>query len=263
MSGARSYGSGVRVGNWNEDKYFEEEKTRQFLDKKSSGELSYMKTAGQIASVTSPVSLSSNSDGRLSIGDVVVLQHTVSEQILSSLPIPDGDGMSMDCSGATHEAGPSSMARNTFTVLSADGAQQGTPVRYGDRIVFCNESKWYLFSERPSLGAPVARFSGEQAVTLKLYDSPSACTNGCTWILDAVDAGQRPELLGTPVPASVSVLVRHAASNELLRCLHEQRRKLWSSFGVESEVSCNTGKVGTVMGEYVARPDNEWKIINK
>lgn len=87
--------------------------------------------------------------------------NTVGGSVLSSLPLQDGESDSMDVSGSEYD-GPT--MRNVFTVLPVAGGSADEVVKYGDRIMLSCASNMYLSSDRPFPGAPVARFSGQQAV---------------------------------------------------------------------------------------------------
>lgn len=76
MSSTRTYGAGVRVGNWNEDKCHQEERIAQFLEKRKSGDLSFMKTTQRVKSATEPMPQNCSAAGVLSFGDSIVLANT-------------------------------------------------------------------------------------------------------------------------------------------------------------------------------------------
>mmetsp|Transcript_56972 Transcript_56972/g.79013 ORF Transcript_56972/g.79013 Transcript_56972/m.79013 type:complete len:103 (+) Transcript_56972:3-311(+) len=82
--------------------------------------------------------------------------------------------------------------------------------------------------------------------------------SNCAWIIDCHDASVRPESQGGTVPTDSVVILRHSNSAECLAYLHEQRKKYFTTFGAEGEVTCSTKKAGSVMGEYVVKAENGW-----
>lgn len=144
-----------------------------------------------------------------------------------------------------------------------DGAGEGEPVVYGGKVALrCMNAAGqsaYLASDRTGPHSRVAHFSGEQMVYLAGRDEEVAPAQ-CAWVIECHDASIRPESEGNSVPTDAAVIVRHSNSAECLSCLYEQRKKYFTTFGAEGEVTCTTRKAGSVMGEYVVKPENAWRF---
>lgn len=170
---------------------------------------------------------------------------------------------SVDVTAAIGDSTAASL-RNVFTVVSMDGASEGEPVVYGRKVALrCGNATGdvaYLASDRAGPHSRVAHFSGEQMVYLLRLNEGETVTSSAAWVFDCHDASVRPENQGAPVPTDAAVIIRHSNSAECLACLHEQRKKYFTTFGAEGEVTCSTKKAGSVMGEFVVKPENVWQL---
>jgi len=260
----RTFGSGVKIGNWNEDKYLQERAAEDFTSTRDAGELGYQKTDRAIAAVTAPTALSAPNAGVLSYGDAIMLSHPSSDTVLSSLP-PIRPSANMGTGVEAVAGAASATARSVFTVLPVDANLMGTPVKYTDHVYLkganpLGDGALYLWSQKLSLNTPVARFSGEQKVEFKIIGDGEAVPGECMWEVLSNEASCRPEDEGTPIPAGAAVQLRHGLSAECLSCLHEQRKKIISDFGVEHEITAKTRTAGRVTGEVVYGSENVWAV---
>uniref|UniRef100_A0A8C2VUP7 Cilia- and flagella-associated protein 161 n=1 Tax=Chinchilla lanigera TaxID=34839 RepID=A0A8C2VUP7_CHILA len=133
------YGPRVRMGNWNEDAYLEEERMKDFLEKREQGRLLIQRNRRLKTHLLRPMQLSVSQDGYIHYGDQVMLvnpDHPEREEAgvflrgdLSLCMTPDeiqahlSDELELPCGlSAAHTMVP--VGRNTFVVL-------GQVLRYG------------------------------------------------------------------------------------------------------------------------------------
>ncbi|KAM5291284.1 cilia- and flagella-associated protein 161 [Glossophaga mutica] len=143
-----NYGHGVRMGNWNEDVYLEEELMRDFLEKRDKGELLIQRSVRLKESLLRPTQLSVSEDGHVHHGDSVMLvnpDHPETEAEVSlrgdlSLCLaPDelrthlSDTPEVPCGLSAAPAGDP-VGRNTFVILSAEPAATGDVLRFGQNF---------------------------------------------------------------------------------------------------------------------------------
>ncbi len=111
-------------------------KIQEFLRRKENGTLAISKTQAAIASYMQPVSLSSNTEGILRYGQVVIVRHAASGAALAALnsmyatPRDDGNTPVSAAPDAT------STVRTAFTIVAHDSvkAAPGDAVTYGARF---------------------------------------------------------------------------------------------------------------------------------
>eukprot|EP00040_Diaphanoeca_grandis_P021254 m.113185 g.113185 ORF g.113185 m.113185 type:complete len:273 (-) comp28253_c0_seq1:21-839(-) len=261
----RTFGSGVKIGNWNEDKFLQQKNETEFQAKLNGGELNFQKSDRAIAEVTAGVDLTSSSDGTLHFGDKIMFTQATSNSALASLPsirptISVSD--SIECTGAS-TAAPNS--RTVFTIVPFNEGNMGNTVTYGDKMYLelsnpLGTNALYLRSLNPTLNVPVARFSGEQKVDFVEIDAAGTPPRDCIWELISSEAKSRPEDEGAPVLSTSNVHIKHAATGQCLACLYNLRKKILSDFGADHEITCKTRVAGKVMGEFVAEDENLWTI---
>jgi len=262
----RTFGNGVKIGNWNEDKFLQQTNEAKFTDQLNAGELSFQKTDRNKAEVTAPVELTTPSGGTLHYGDTIVFDHTESNSALASLPSirPSASVRnSVECTGASEAATPNS--RTAFTIVPFDVSRAGSTVVYGDKMYLqlanpLGSGSLYLCSLSPTLNVPVARFSGEQKVEFLQLESDVTPGRDCVWELISAEAESRPEDEGSPVLANSKCHIKHTPTGQCLGCLYELRKKVLSDFGVDHEITCKTKVTGKVMGEFVTSAENMWTV---
>ncbi|EDQ84573.1 uncharacterized protein MONBRDRAFT_34653 [Monosiga brevicollis MX1] len=254
MAHARSFGHGVRVGNWQEDIASEEDRVQAFLAKQQAGQTLSQTVASVQATASTAQKLSRAGDGFLNNGETCQLSHPSSESVVSYLPsVLAAPGTPMACT-AQPQAPPAS--RNAFTVVLCDAPTAERRITYGDNVYLqCRlpeHSVGYLCSEKLGLTGRPARYSGKQSVTFLQAESP---TFDCAWTFVAVDPQMRFEMEGQPVPAGEPVLLKHARTGVLLAVF---KQHVWrSEFGAEFEVACDT-----VLDRFHAEsPENLFVIV--
>lgn len=125
------YGPRVRMGNWNEDVYLEEELMKDFLEKRDKGQLLIQRSRRLKENLLRPMQLSISEDGYVHSGDKVMLvnlDHPETEADLflrgdlSLCLTPDEirayltDGFEVPC-GLSAAPTKIPVGRNTFIIL--------------------------------------------------------------------------------------------------------------------------------------------------
>ncbi|XP_006075443.3 cilia- and flagella-associated protein 161 isoform X4 [Bubalus bubalis] len=142
------YGPGVRIGNWNEDVYLEEEIMKDFLAKRDKGQLLIQRNRRLKENLLRPMQLSVSEDGYIHYGDKVMLvspDHPETEADLflrgdlSLCMTPDeikahlSNELEVPC-GLSAAQTKIPVGRNTFTILCAAGEVIGQVLRYGQNF---------------------------------------------------------------------------------------------------------------------------------
>ncbi|XP_028630598.1 cilia- and flagella-associated protein 161 [Grammomys surdaster] len=265
------YGPGVRMGNWNEDVYLEEERMRHFLEKREKGELLIQRNRRVKKHILRPMQLSISEDGYVHYGDKVILvnpDHVLGEEAgmfmrgdLSLCMSPDevkaqlSDDLEIPCGvSAVQTIAPT--GRNTFTILSdqANSCDMGQVVVYGQN--FCLgiaaglEGKMlYLTSDHRTLMKSSVK-SWLQEVTL----SDDVTHLNC-WQAAFLDPQLRLEYEGFPVRANEKVVIYHRHTNRAL-AVH-RNLFLRTYFGKEVEVAAHTH----LDSHKVEKPKNHWMLV--
>jgi len=223
----RTYNPSVRVGNWNEDIQLEEDTLKDFLKRRESGDLLIQKSANLKNSVLKDAELSVSRDGRVHIGDKVIIVCPGAE---------DGSvkpgSLSTNGSNVTGSPNTKATARNTFTIKSCDGTMCGTALKYGQKFYLCASDEAYLHSDRATF-QKCAKKSRHNEVSLV-----PEISHHTEWQVIPFDPQFRMELEFSDVPANKKVIINHVATNQNL-CL-EGDHKIRSSFGNEFEISTFT-----------------------
>ncbi|XP_007126407.2 cilia- and flagella-associated protein 161 [Physeter macrocephalus] len=142
------YGPGVRMGNWNEDVYLEEELMKDFLAKRDKGQLLIQRNRRLKENLLRPMQLSISEDGYIRYGDKVMLVNPDRAETeadlflggdLSLCMTPDeikahlSDELEVPC-GLSAAQTKIPVGRNTFTILCAAGEVIGQVLRYGQNF---------------------------------------------------------------------------------------------------------------------------------
>ncbi|XP_004594640.2 cilia- and flagella-associated protein 161 [Ochotona princeps] len=264
------YGPRVRMGNWNEDVYLEEERMKDFLDKRARGQLLIQRNRRLKSALLRPTQLSVPEDGYIHFGDHVMLVNpdypeTEAELVLagdlSLCMTPDeikvclSDELEVPC-GLSAAQVKTPVSRNTFVVLSAggDATATGEVLRYGQN--FClgiaggvENMMLYLSSDHRTLLKSSKR-SWLQEVTLTDEVSHLNC-----WQAAFLDPQLRLEYEGFPIPANTKLLISHCYTN---RALAAHRHLFVSTyFGKEAEVVAHT----YLDSHRVEKPKNHWMLV--
>nr|XP_008273513.1 cilia- and flagella-associated protein 161 isoform X1 [Oryctolagus cuniculus] len=262
------YGPRVRMGNWNEDVYLEEERMKDFLEKRAKGQLLIQRNRRLKRNLLRPMQLSVSEDGYIHFGDNVMLVNpdhpeTEAELVLagdlSLCMTPDeirahlSDELEVPC-GLSAAQTRTPVGRNTFAILSAGGDAAGQVLRYGQD--FClgmaggfDNTMLYLSSDHRTLLKSSKR-SWLQEVTLTDDVSHLNC-----WQATFLDPQLRLEYEGCPIPANTRILIIHRHTN---RALAAHRHLFLSTyFGREAEVVAHT----YLDSHRVEKPKNHWMLV--
>lgn len=223
----RTYNPSVRVGNWNEDIQLEEDTLKDFLERRERGDLLIQKSANLKNSVMKDAQLNISRDGKVHMGDRVMLVNPGSH---------DGSvkeaSLSINGDSVTGSPNTQATARNTFIIKSLDGTPEGEPLRYGQKFYLCSSEEAFLHSDRASF-QKCAKKSRHNEVSLV-----PAVSHLTEWQVVPFDPQFRMELEFSDVPANKKVIISHGKTNQNL-CL-EVDHKIRSSFGNEHEISAFT-----------------------
>ncbi|XP_004708250.2 cilia- and flagella-associated protein 161 isoform X4 [Echinops telfairi] len=206
------YGPRVRMGNWNEDVYLEEELMKDFLEKREKGKLLIQRNRKLKGNLLRQMQLSVSEDGSIHYGDKVMLvnpDHVDPEAAvflagdLSLCMTPDeikahlSEELEVPC-GLSAAPTKNPVGRNTFVVLSMDRNANGQVLRYGED--FClgimagfEDKMLYLASDHRSL-LKSAKKSWLQEVSLVDEISYLTC-----WQAAYLDPQLRLEYEGMPI----------------------------------------------------------------
>nr|XP_003475513.1 cilia- and flagella-associated protein 161 isoform X2 [Cavia porcellus] len=263
------YSSGVRMGNWNEDAYLEEERMKDFLEKREQGKLLIQRNRRLKMHLLRPMQLSISEDGYIHYGDQVMLvnpDHSEGEEAsaflggdLNLCMTPDeiqaylSDKLELPCGlSAAHTLVP--VGRNTFVVLSIGGDATGQVLRYGQD--FClgitagfDNKMLYLSSDHKTL-LRSAKKSWLQEV--HLTDEVSHLAR---WQATFLNPQLRLEHEGFPVRANEKLLLYHCHTNRGL-AVHRQLF-LRTYFGKEAEVAAHTH----LDSHRAEKPKNYWMLV--
>lgn len=247
----RTYNPSVLIGNWNEDICLQEDKLKDFLEKKESGELLIQKASNLLQNILKKVNLSVSHDGYLHYGDTVCIFNPASETALSAnmseSKMHDEKRLVGPCDvSASKMTDP--CIRNTFVI---------GPRAEGDGVLRFNEP--FALSTLPGVGGELklmsdritfnecAKKSRQQLVTLKEDMTFMSC-----WKILCHDPQQRLETEGMPVPANTKVILNHVKTNQNLAALTEFSFR--TPFGREFEVAAKT----EVDSHKAEKPSNHW-----
>ncbi|KPP66299.1 hypothetical protein Z043_115209 [Scleropages formosus] len=249
MAHVRTYSPAVRVGNWCEDVFMEEEMLKDFLDKRNRGELTMQKTDFVKENVLRKVDLSVTTDGWLRFGDVVMLVNpgtdrgdwqSTRDPVAVCMSVDPGTVQSRLSVQApcpltgTQDLEP--CVRTAFVVTSVDGTPVGEPLRYSQSFALRTTQGFggqlYLVSDHRTFLRCANRSRLQQ---VSLTDEESFLT---WWQVVYLDPQERLENERLPVPANTKVLVVHCKTNQCLAVLGNH--SMWTIYGKEYEVTAHT-----------------------
>lgn len=248
LSAARvkPYGHKTLLGNWFEDQRLEEERTAQFVARRAAGTLKVHQAQGHLDEGLRDATLSRSADGRVRVGDSVLLFAEAAGGVLCG-DTRDRLELAHPCFGVSASAaqrGP--VARNVFTVEAAAADEGGkTALRYGDSFRLRSSLKAgggaaLRLGSQPRTSVSQSRVSGQQEV----YLTPSRGAD-TLWRVQHASHDQRFESVGLPVPANAAVVLEHAATGTPLSA--DPAHKFENDFGLEVEVSAGgAAKAGRV-----------------
>nr|XP_014698152.2 cilia- and flagella-associated protein 161 isoform X2 [Equus asinus] len=262
------YGPRVRMGNWNEDVYLEEELMKDFLEKRDKGQLLIQRSRRLKENLLRQMQLSISQDGYVHYGDKVMLvnpDHPETEADLflggnlSLCVTPDevkahlSDKLEVPC-GLSLAQVTVPIGRNTFIVLSPDREASGQVLRYGQN--FClgitggfEDKMLYLSSDHRTLLK-----SSKRSWLQEVYLTDEVSYLSC-WQATFPDPQLRLEYEGFPVPANAKILINHCHTNRGL--VAHRGLFLRTYFGKEVEVAAHT----YLDSHRVEKPKNHWMLV--
>ncbi|XP_049929900.1 cilia- and flagella-associated protein 161 [Epinephelus moara] len=245
MAHVNTYRTNVRIGNWNEDLYLEEDKKKEYLEKKERGELSAQKVDFLKQNILRPVDLTVTNDGQLHFGDVVMLVNMGGEKRqcsalsinadINSLTKTPSLAIQAPC-GVSAGRGIQACTRTAFIITSVDGSQEGSTLHYEQSFALKTTSGFagglFLTSDLQSF-QKCAKKSRLQEVNLDHGGSFLSW-----WKIVHFDPQERLEYEGQPIPANVSVLIIHCKTNQALAVLGDHI--LCNMYDKEYEITART-----------------------
>ncbi|XP_075245018.1 cilia- and flagella-associated protein 161-like [Convolutriloba macropyga] len=234
------------VANWFEDRILQEDKIKEYLDKRERGELQSQKNASLSTAMLNSTKLSASTDGWVKIGDNVsfVNPHLFYDKTLA-LTFAGETATALDFT--------SPQVRNTFVIFPTDGSKEGDKLRYGQS---------FAIATHPSIGASPqfleSDFGGllntkkSRTQPMKFTDTPCY---GATWKVICFDPQLRLETEGMPVPANEPIILVHCKTNNNLSYL--QAMTVATPFGTGQEVTART-ELDSHNAEQIT---NHWKIV--
>ncbi|KAF6076973.1 cilia and flagella associated protein 161 [Phyllostomus discolor] len=263
-----SYGPGVRVGNWNEDVYLEEELMKDFLEKRDKGQLLIQRSIRLKESLLRPMQLSISEDGYVHHGDSVMLvnpDHPETEADvflrgdLSLCLAPDEIGAHLSDTPEVPcglSAAPTDIpvGRNTFIILSAEPVATGDVLRFGQNFRLGitrgrEDLMLYLSSDHRTLLK-----SSKRSWLQEVYLTDDVSYLNC-WQAAFPDPQLRLEHEGFPIPANSKILINHCHTNRGLAA--HRHLFLRTYFGKEVEVAAHTH----LDVHRAEKPRNHWVLV--
>ncbi|XP_025774480.1 cilia- and flagella-associated protein 161 [Puma concolor] len=267
------YGPGVRMGNWNEDIYLEEELMKDFLEKRGKGQLLIQRNRRLKENLLRPMQLSVSEDGYVHCGDKVMLVNPAHAEVeahlflggdLSLCATPDeikahlSDELEVPC-GLSAAQTRIPVGRNTFTILRADGNATGQVLRYGQDFCLATtggfeDKMLYLSSDHRTL-----QKSSKRSLLQEAYLTDEVSYLSC-WQAAFLDPQLRLEYEGAPVPVSSRLLkmMWTAYPGPLPRFQPVSLLSCPSThFGKEAEVAVHTH----LDSHRVEKPSNRWMLV--
>lgn len=252
----RTYNASVLIGNWNEDVCLEEDKLKDFLEKKEKGELLIQKASNLLQSILKKVSLSVSHDGYLHFGDIVCIHNPSTETAISAnmaeSKMHEEKRLVGPCDvSASKTVDP--CVRNAFIILGPK--DQGEVLRFNEPFILSTlpgvGGELKLMSDRVTFNE-CAKKSRQQKVTLV-----ENITFLSQWKILCLDPQLRLETEGMPVPANKKIILNHVKTNQNLAALSQYSFR--TPFGRECEVVAKT----EVDSHKAETPSNHWVFITR
>ncbi|OWK08713.1 CFAP161, partial [Cervus elaphus hippelaphus] len=224
------YGPRVRIGNWNEDVYLEEEIMKDFLAKRDKGQLLIQRNRRLKENLLRPMQLSVSEDGYIHYGDKVMLVSPDHPETEADLFLRGDLSLCM-----TPDEIKAHLSNELEVPCGISAAQIKIPnFRLGITGGF-DDRMLYLSSDHRTLLKSSKR-SWLQEVSLTHEDSYLNC-----WQAAFPDPQLRLEYEGSPVPVSTAV------------CADAVK----TYFGKEAEVAAHT----YLDSHRVEKPKNHWMLV--
>ena len=235
----RTYNPSVRVGNWNEDLWLEEDLLKDFVDKRDKKELAIFKASKLSTIILQHVTLSKPRNGNICFRDVICVHHPYTKENLTLNMSHDKlyNTVVFPPCGLTTSKILHPSYRNAFMITSCDDSTvDGDYLKYGQQFFLSTlqgiAGDLKLSSERATLYRS-AKKSRHSEVSLT-----SNISYACHWHILHFDPQRRLETKGEPVPAHTKLLIVHSKTNEGLAALEKYGYS--TPFGKEHEVAAHT-----------------------
>uniref|UniRef100_H3C4N8 Cilia and flagella associated protein 161 n=1 Tax=Tetraodon nigroviridis TaxID=99883 RepID=H3C4N8_TETNG len=235
----------VKIGNWNQERYLEEEEMNDYQEKRLRGELISQRVEFLKQNILSPVSLSATKDGRLHFGDVVILVNVGGENRERSALSINADIHSVSMNPAPSIQAPCGVSagrvqactRTAFIITRYQSLNpEGSALHFDQSFALKTASGFagglYLTSDLQTF-QKCAQLSRLQEVSLDVDNSFLSW-----WKITHFDPQERLEHEGQPVSANEKVLIIHCKTNQALAALGHQ--VLRTTYGKEYEVTAHT-----------------------
>lgn len=252
----RTYNPSVLIGNWNEDICLEEDKLKDFLEKKEKGELLIQKAGNLLQSILKKVTLSVSHDGYLHYGDIVCLLNPSTEAVLSANMAESKMHEEKKLVGPCDVSAGKTVdpcIRNAFMILGPK--DEGEVLRFNEPFVLSTlpgvGGELKLMSDRVTF-TDCAKKSRQQKVTLV-----ENVTFMSHWTVLCHDPLFRLETEGMPAPANTKVIINHVKTNQNLAALPQYTFR--TPFGRECEVVSKT----EVDSHKAEKPCNHWVFVTR
>lgn len=245
IAGYKGYGHKVRIGNWSEEMELEENRLKDFLTKKSTGNLSLTRAEERFGKALRPVSLTPSSDGKIRFGDVLMIYSHGTEGTVAC-DVKDrvkSEAVGFACTTSWYN---DPCSRNTFVVQRYNPPRMDSSgllfddaddvVKYGQKFQLVNveagDSVLFLQS-KPKSNLVHSKYSREQEVAVS--DAEGYNT---VWKAGFMDPKFRFEMEGQDVGYMDPLVLTHCATNQWMSSDSEVTYN--NDFGVEYEVCCST-----------------------
>lgn len=249
----------TRLGNWQEEIAFEEDKKSLQKALQSTGGLLSQQILAKVQQHTVPCTLG-HLDNALRFGVPFVLQSCSNDGALS-IDMDDRTlgplGWKVNCSTASSLA---PTLRNSWIVMPSltSGAAIGDPVCYGNKVLLCSVAELadppvFLASEMKTPQS-CSKFSKNQEV----YFTPNTGI-GSLWAFEYSNPEYRQDVEGQPINPTSTVVLKHVATNNFLAATNFH---FTNDFGSENEVCC--ARLQTFASKSRSAPErdeNYWKFV--
>lgn len=230
----RPFNRNVLIGNWYEDRVLEDDVVKDFLEKRSRKQLLSQNSSGQ----SGPLTLTTVNDGRVHIGDIIMLRcDGTQDQPASLLPKAYRNDCNivssgLNCLGSALSAINSGSA---LVVKSVDGSSPGTPLTFGQAFAITTlDGNLFLHSDTRLFdrAAKKSRLQGVEFVTVYNHE--------CDWVATCVDPKFRCEMEGVEIPANEKIVIIHMKTNKALGVYCDYNNK--SNFEIVANTFLNSHK---------------------
>ena len=238
----------TRNGNWFEEMVLEDEKMREFLEKKEKGPVTIQRIRQSIAAVDMTqqargVEMTQTQlDGFLHYGMKIRIKNGEFQSYVACDPgdLENAEEELYSCSGSRQDE---ATARNVWVLQKLDDDDEFLPlpvgddvdsdvVRYGDKFALCTtdaigSQPFYLASIHPDW-AHFSRVSRKQLVFATKTKSFK-----CMWRIDSVGRDTSFDMDGEPVKLGTPVFIKHCSTGSPLACRDTQ---VFNDYGSEYEL---------------------------